>query len=287
MKKPNFFVIGQMRGGSTFLYSLLKPHSQVFLPELKETRFFNHDFNDPERASKVIPGRPVTLEDYLGHYQPAGPEHLAVGDISPQYIQSPYAAAQIHEFAPQARIATTLRNPADRMHSMHYLGNDPERQATAFMDQFRHHADSWPIQASFTARNLQRYFDLFPRSHILTLRFEDLIQDSDGSREQVFNFLGLDPNAALAETVTHKNANGIPRHARLDSFFRNARKVRWIKPLIPRFLQDAGRNLWHATLDRPPTLSAEDRNEVMAFYRDDTLRLQDLLDMDFSGWLPS
>ena len=39
-KKPNFFIIGAAKSGTTSLYSYLRQHPKIFLPEEKELNFF-------------------------------------------------------------------------------------------------------------------------------------------------------------------------------------------------------------------------------------------------------
>lgn len=43
IRKPNFFIVGARKSGTTALYHYLKMHPDVFLPELKEPQFFGKD----------------------------------------------------------------------------------------------------------------------------------------------------------------------------------------------------------------------------------------------------
>ena len=44
MKKPNFFIVGEPKSGTTTLYDLLKTHPDIFMPEEKEPSYFSKDF---------------------------------------------------------------------------------------------------------------------------------------------------------------------------------------------------------------------------------------------------
>src|SRR5881296_627147 len=44
-RMPTFFIVGAPRCGTTALYSYLRQHPDVFLPDNKEPHFFNTDMN--------------------------------------------------------------------------------------------------------------------------------------------------------------------------------------------------------------------------------------------------
>ena len=41
--RPNFFVVGTFKGGTTSLHQYLSQHPDIFMPKLKETRYFAFD----------------------------------------------------------------------------------------------------------------------------------------------------------------------------------------------------------------------------------------------------
>jgi hypothetical protein len=43
VRKPNFFVVGAPRCGTTSLWSWLKAHPEIFMPAEKELFFFDSD----------------------------------------------------------------------------------------------------------------------------------------------------------------------------------------------------------------------------------------------------
>ena len=38
--RPNFYIVGAEKCGTTALYSYLRQHPQIFMPEVKEPAFF-------------------------------------------------------------------------------------------------------------------------------------------------------------------------------------------------------------------------------------------------------
>ena len=43
MNKPNLFIVGAPKCGTTFLYHYLKQHPEIFFPDFKEPHFFGSD----------------------------------------------------------------------------------------------------------------------------------------------------------------------------------------------------------------------------------------------------
>ena len=64
MRKPNFFVVGAPKCGTTALYQYLAQHPDVFLPETKEVHYFGSDL--------YLPGETRSEQEYLKHFSAAG-----------------------------------------------------------------------------------------------------------------------------------------------------------------------------------------------------------------------
>jgi len=112
MRRPNFFMVGAGKSGTTSLYTWLSDHSQIFMSPNKEPRYFATDM--PELINRV-----ATEAEYLSLFEKAELQHLAVGEASTQYIFSQDAIPNIRDFDPQARLIVTLRNPVEMAPSAH------------------------------------------------------------------------------------------------------------------------------------------------------------------------
>ena len=112
---PDFFIVGHPKCGTTALYQTLRSHPQIFMPELKETRFFAPELHPHADAHAA---HPHTLEQYLALFAPAADGQRA-GEASPSYLRSRTAAARIAELSPDARIIAILREPASFLRSLH------------------------------------------------------------------------------------------------------------------------------------------------------------------------
>src|ERR1019366_7650594 len=90
---PDFFIVGHHKSGTTALYEMLKRHPQIFMPELKEPRYFARDLR--AQFEPVSSGRlPQSLEDYLALFEGVASDQM-MGEASPSYLKSQLAAREI------------------------------------------------------------------------------------------------------------------------------------------------------------------------------------------------
>ena len=108
--KPNFFMVGAPRCGTTSLYEALRQHPSIFMPDTKEPHFFSKDLQDPVFY--------MTLEKYLSLFLDVSNAER-IGEASTYYLYSKVAASEIKSFCPDAKIMIMLRNPVDMMYSLY------------------------------------------------------------------------------------------------------------------------------------------------------------------------
>src|SRR5215471_2980035 len=101
MRKPDFFIVGAPKCGTTAIFDYLAQHPEVFLAP-KELHFFGSDLNYPTRKVNEV--------EYLKWFESAK-EERRVGEASVWYFYSQLAPQEIKQFSPDARIIISLRNP--------------------------------------------------------------------------------------------------------------------------------------------------------------------------------
>ena len=123
MVKPNFFIVGAPKCGTTAMYTYLDAHP-VFMPDRKEPHFFGSDLEH-------LPIDARSRDEYLGLFAPAG-DKKRIGEASVYYMISHTAAQEIAAFNPAAHIIIMLREPVDMLHSLyhHLLYSGSETEAT-------------------------------------------------------------------------------------------------------------------------------------------------------------
>lgn len=306
MTMPNFLIIGAAKAGTTALYQFLKQHPQIYMSSLKEPHFFAFegetlDFQGPRDQLGVEHMLITDIEPYRALFQKVSQE-TAIGEASAMYLYSPKAPERIQHHIPDAKLIAILRDPVERAYSsfLHLVRDDREPFtdfAQALRDEETRIQKNWmPIwhyqQMGFYYAQLQRYFDRFKQSQIKVYLYEDLNANPTDLVQDIYRFLGVD--AAFAPDVSQKyNVSGIHgnkiMHA-MHAFLINPHPAKSIlKPLFPKELRRSvigqlANSLRNKNLVKPQ-FSAETRQQLIQLYREDILRLQDLIQRDLSKWL--
>jgi hypothetical protein len=292
-KVPDFFIVGHHKSGTTALYEMLRQHPQIYMPELKETLFF-----DRELHPGLPPGgHPESLDDYLALFAAAADGQLA-GEASPGYLRSHSAAQRIARLAPDARIIAILREPASFMRSMHmellkdHVESEKDlRKAIAREQRMR---DEKPVLWYSDERveyveQLRRYHSVFSAEQMLVLIYDDFRADNAGTLRRVLRFLDIDE--AAAPEPLDSNLTVMVRSPRMYELVRSlylgrgrpaaAAKVA-IKALTPKRLREDGlRRLRSRVLYEKPTPPDEELMlELRRRFKDEVVALSEYLGRD-------
>jgi Sulfotransferase family len=292
---PNFLVIGAQKAGTTSLYHYLKQHPEIYMSPLKEPHFFAVEGADPDFRGP-LPRNPLTitdLETYRALFAGVSSE-TAIGEASPGYLGNPRAAGRIRHYIPEAKLIAILRNPVERAYSayLHRVRDDREWLDFARAlreEEARVRANLTPgwyyKRAGFYYSQLKRYYELFDREQIRVYLYEDLDADPAGMLRELFAFLNVDetfvPDTSLKHGVT-----GVPRSRILRRFLRGSNPVKSVlRPLFrPETRVKMVTKLNNLNLTKPQ-MSPEVRGTLVSSYREDILKLQDLIERDLSEWL--
>jgi hypothetical protein len=197
--KPNFFIIGAPKCGTTALSEYLKAHPQIFFCEPKEPHFFAEDI-----GLRYI----KTHHDYDALFRKAGPQHLAVGEGSVCYLYSKLAAAKIKDFCPNARIIVMVRNPIEMAYSLHgqlfyaRIEDEPDFSTAWGLQKTRQAGGRLPRgcrapsllqyrQVCELGVQLERLLEIFPREQVLVQVFDDFVRDPGKVYRTALDFLDI------------------------------------------------------------------------------------------------
>ncbi len=214
---PDFFIVGHEKCGTSALDMMLKSHPQIFMPEVKEQKYFAPELRS-RFGARDTPGRPTTFEGYCAVFAQAGPEQLA-GEASPQYLRSHEAAERIAQVQPGARIIAILREPASFLRSLHLqnvsnnleserdlrkaMALEPERRAGRHVPS---RCSSPPaLMYSDHVRyvdQLRRYHSVFGADQVLVLIYDDFRRDNEAVVRKVLRFLGVDDTVPIDAVET-------------------------------------------------------------------------------------
>lgn len=305
MVRPNFFIVGAPKCGTTSMYYYLSQHPQVYMPEkVKEPHYFARDLHIPAMKKYRDNAK------YLSLFDDANTENC-IGEASVWYLFSRKAASEIYDFNPNAKIIIMLRNPVDMIYSLHsqlvFAGDEPKQsfeEAWASETRRKLGYESVPnmyapLEAVYyrdVARyyeQVKRYLDIFGKTQVYVIIFDDLRHSLDNIYHQVAEFLAIDPE--FRPNFANRNSNKRVKN-RLVFDFLNRNKPTWFANKIVPFVrcilplnirQVANTIVKSATLveeERPP-LNTEMWANIQQVYNEDMKNLQQLINRDLSQWL--
>jgi hypothetical protein len=292
MKLPNFLIIGIQKAGTTSIYNYLQEHPQIYMSPVKETNFFEKDWESipvEERNKKGI----ITFDDYCQLFVDVQDE-VAIGEASPNYLfhyQS--SAPKIKQYLPDAKLIAILRNPVERAYSDYLMHIRDAIGYRPLSEQIKYSANkSFIIRKGFYYEPLKYYYEQFRPEQIKVFLYEDFCKQPIAIMQEMYSYLGVD--ATFCPDVNKKaQVAKVPKNQTINNLLQRQNPLRTIvanalKTIVPletrQKLRESLVNLNSGDKKQAP-LSEEERYQLMKLYQEDILKLQDLLQRDLSVWL--
>ncbi len=217
---PDFFIIGHHKSGTTALYEMLRRHPQIYMPDLKEPRWFATDLHpmfNPSSSSLL----PKTFEEYLDLFEGARPDQRA-GEATPSYLRSRTAAGEIAAIQPQARCIAILREPASFIRSLHlqlvqeHVEQEQDLEKALANEEIVRGGERVLRYSDHVhyVEQLRRFEAAFGAEQLLVLIYDDFRASNDETVRRVLRFLEVDDSGPIE--VVDANPSVKVRSMRLD-----------------------------------------------------------------------
>ena len=302
MNMPNFLVIGAEKAGTTALYHVLRQHPQIYMSPVKEPCFFafeNHRMDYVGPGDSWINNNAVThLSDYQTLFNGCKDE-VAAGEASTYYLMlSAQTTDAISYYVPDMKLIVILRHPVDRAYSaftaMISYGRESLRDfniaLTAGDHRWRNHWEpAWRyLENGCYSTHIQQYLKYFSREQIRFYLYEEWNQKPMTVLRDICAFLGVNSDL-IPGTRTRHNISNHPRNDRVFQFLTSPNQLKEIgKSLIPQKIRRrVKRYIIARNWTNPPPLDGQTRSRLLQHFREDILRLQDILNRDLHTWLNS
>jgi len=296
---PNFLVVGAAKSGTTALYYQLKGHPEIFCCPVKEPCYFSSQvlrLPQPgigdERKLYV-----KTYADYCKLFEGAEGKK-AIGEASADTIYFyEKTIPVIQQVLVDPRIIILLRNPVDRSFSAYLHLVRDNRETLSFEEGLAREEERIRLdwQCMWHYKNRGMYYNQVKAfktefSRVLICLYDDFKKEPQAVIKQVCQFLEVDPDFQPANTRSRYNISGIPRFRSLNNIF-------LMKNIVQRILRKVGsfvltedgwvkfRDSLRAKLYVKAVMKPDTRAYLQQVFREDILKLQDLLDRDLGGWL--
>lgn len=298
MTRPNFFIIGAPKAGTTSLAKYLESHPNCYLSSNKEPHYFSTDVEVPisVRSRKA----------YFKLFQGAGKEHLAVGEGSVHYLQSRDACKNIYSYDKNARLIAMLRNPVDLVYSYHLyrvqmdLEWDIDMETAWNLQDPRARGENIPKirqtpntyhykDVASLGDQVERLLACFPRKQIKFIFNEDFAAQPKRIYEKVLDFLEVPQNGKqdFHRFNAYRNFKSVRLHQALNSLSpftaSVARSVKKTLGLDRIGIMPKIRN-WNLVSTQKRPLAPEFRAMLVEEFRADVEKLSQILNRDLSHW---
>lgn len=291
-KKPNFFVIGAPKCGTSSVCNWLGQHPQVFMPSMKEPHFFNS--NDQLCLTRNI-------REYERLYKGVTQNHQAVGDGSTWYLYAPEAVRNIEAYTDKkAKYIVCLRNPVDMAWSLHsemYInGNEPVAsfgKAWRLQEERAQEAARLPLsiapshlqyrKSCALGSMLERLYQQVPRARVLVVFLEDMSSRPAAVFHRILEFLELDSRADSVNFNTLNTAKH-PRSALVTKTITVIAALKRSLGMTVGFgLLKTMKRLNTLHISRP-RLSSEIRDAVTSSFAGEIRQIEQLTGRDLEHW---
>lgn len=209
--KPEFFIIGSAKCGTTSLFNYIVSHPLVLPPIEKEIDYFLH----LERGD----------DWYYAHFprKPGDGKRYVTGEASVSTISISPVPDHLKTINPAAKLIALSRNPVDRAIS-HYsnqnrYGFDDRSLDEAMneeLDILEGNTDPdglayWKTQRGYLwlghyADELEKWLAVFPEEQLALLMTEEMQADPEATVDRVYDFLGLPPHRPASFRKYHRGA---------------------------------------------------------------------------------
>jgi hypothetical protein len=302
MTKPNFFIIGAAKSGTTSLGKYLNKHPDIYMCPKKEPRHFALK-NGKKKVPILGPNGKKwkvdavhEVEEYENMFD--GSSKYAVrGDNSPIYMDtSTIAARKIYRYAPDAKLLAILRDPVERSYSQYKMLLRSEKAKVSSLPKKSGSVD-WSVveewlsdphfvKSSMYYQRLNPFMNYFDIKNIKIVTSKSLKQDTKNLMKKIFDFLEVNEDCKINIEKEH-NKGGIPRSEKIHEIIKNENILKsTAKKTIPKSIYNKIKNLiYKSNKKKAPKLPKRVKNRLTKKYKHDIKKLEKTFEKDLKHWL--
>ena len=292
--KPNFFIPGAAKSGTTTLHDMLNTHPEISMSSVKEPGYWKNknfkDFGNTEMHNyknlfdntKKFKGESSTAYMYYDSF---------INNVKNNYKEPP-------------KFIFILRNPIDRYFShvnwMKGLGLEKNNLDEIINNgsefNFEEYDDYPKYYYEFGLYNrwINRFLENFGKDYIKIITFEELLKNKLSTLNECFDFIGVSPINEIKEIASNKT-----RKIVLPSVYHFIRKsssgkmkyTKYVKYLLPKKIRSDIKYImkyiiekWFNKELKFKKLDDRYREYLRSIYYKDVNDLKCNLDYNFSEW---
>ena len=299
LKLPNFLIVGAAKSGTSSLHNYLNQHNDIFLPsytenglKVKEPRFFIKDLVKNRLHSGVW-----DWNEYKSLFKSSN-DFKAVGESTVLYLYYyEHAINNIKQYlGSDVKIIIMLRNPVDRAYSAYVHVSRGLKESFSFeeslileKDRLEHDQKLTPMvmyqDMGLYYKMVNYYINEFENIHIIF--YDDFKDNTELELKKTFDFLEVCPNQKIDFSVKH-NVGGLQwKNNFVKKIFMRDNLLRRTSKRIfnSNLRKNTRKNLENFFKKKVDNMNEETRAKLSEYYKDDVMKLGNLLKKDLSKWI--
>ena len=260
---PTFIVGGAVRCATGWIRECLSEHPDIYI-QPKETHYFDQNYENGI--------------DWYNQFFIDDSSKKFIGEKTASYLHSLEVATRIRASLPDVKLIFCLRDPVNRMYSHYKMSsnNDNNLQQKGFIPSVEY--DLRYKEMGKYSKQLEPYLSQIPNKNILIKIYEDIEQDPYAFMSEIYAFVGAEQKYKAPSSQLR---------TKLGQFEYNNRIWRWISkimlhPRAPFFLKTIYTDI--RPNETRNELTAKVYKKFSAYYENDILELEEILDRDLDVW---
>ena len=288
MIKPDFFIIGAQKAGTTTLHKILQSTNLVSLPKDKETHYFSID----DRYN-------LKYNWYVSQFDSS---KKIFGEVDPSYLYINKSAERIKKINNNPKFVIILRKPIDRSYSHYLMSKNRGYEKLSFVkavDLEKSRLNSANLHEKINFSYLDRsnyckqilfYKKIFPNSEFLYLNFDHLSKRKKSKKmfKKMFNFLNINYDNEIINY--HENMSYKPYSIFFNSLLNNNKMFKnFGKILIPSSYRYKVKTYLHKlnnSYEKEINLNNNQlSNSIITWNNNEVIELEKITKLSLKSWI--
>ena len=279
--KLDFIGIGAPKCATTWIFECLREHPEVFVISLK---------TEPLATYFLDPIYQKGLRHYSSFFNLADSNQVK-GEFTDFYLENKDVAFRIKNHNPKMKIIVCIRNPMQRAWSQYLHRIYVTNMKWSSFEEAIEKDSKIIVDRGFYYKQLQTYYESFPKSQIMTLVTDYEQPDPLKVIQEIYAFLNVDKSfisqsAFLKISPTRFKITKLGRMIyKISPWIKNNRfasKIQQLKVIKTCFYRFA--DFYGSRIDSAQQMKEQTRQYLKDIYRNDTQNLEKLIGRDLSHW---
>jgi hypothetical protein len=296
MGKPNLFIVGAAKSGTTSLHNYLNQHPNIFMCNPKEPHFL---INKEIGVDRITVG--VTEKSEYEDLFFEGGDKKYRGESSVMYLMYPEIVIPKikNNYLENTKIIIMLRNPVERAYSgfHHVKRYNVKENIQDFTEAWKLSEERYFNQKDMTPASryqelglyynqVQSYLNEF-KDNLHIIIYDDYKSDFKSEMNKVFDFLEVE-NIEIDSDKRHMVGGWQWENEKLKKLMMKKNPIKSaVKMLIPfkRLRKSIRKRIQENNTVEVQQMTEEERIMMNEFYKTDVKKLSDLLNRNLNFWV--